>query len=304
MRTYRALGKKREGHGKFCTFPVSSAGKAGSSRETLEQKIVWQLVLLSAFIFWNWKSSFYPALHEVWEVLSQLLLLCIAEVCRASGVPVAWIQGSPASQPPSQPCQSGACGGRGGRIIPVRLEHKVHLMQSVSSELPFTLLQLILFIIIIDRRKVQPSCWAQRSEGSRRVKRFVPLSKPAIVLSLAHALYFTCLFWASCCCSHYSCWQVAFLATWNHCLWLETLWVQYEEGTDCWIFKNKLFHLKHENALCSSYTSLLGDSDWPSHALFLCSEGTMLTVGQKPSLSFAEHMKAHFRRMPYCTAEV
>lgn len=146
-------------------------------------------------------------------------------------------------------------------------------MQPASSELPFTLPLLLLFIIIIDRRKVQPSCSAQRSEGSRRVKRLVPLSKPALVLSLAYALYSSWLFWASCCCSHYNCWQVAFLATWNHSLWLETLQVRYEEGTDCWIFKNKLFRLKYENALCSSYTSLLGDSGWPSHALFLCSKG-------------------------------
>lgn len=57
-------------------------------------------------------------------------------------------------------------------------------MQLVSSEIPFTLLLSLLFIIIIDRRKVQPSCSVQRSEGSRRVKRFMPLRKPAIVLSL------------------------------------------------------------------------------------------------------------------------
>lgn len=116
-------------------------------------------------------------------------------------------------------------------------------MQCVSSEFPFTLLLLLLFIIIIDRRKVQPSCSVQGSEGSRRAKRFVPLSKPAIVLSLAYALYFTCLFWASCCCSHYNCWQVAFLATRNQGLWVETLGVQYKEGTDCRIFKINYFVL-------------------------------------------------------------
>lgn len=37
-------------------------------------------------------------------------------------MPVAWIQGSPASQPPSQPCESGGCGGEVGKVILVHLE--------------------------------------------------------------------------------------------------------------------------------------------------------------------------------------
>lgn len=68
-----------------------------------------------------WKLLLSPTPCGLGRYLSQLLLLCIAEVCRASGLPVAWIQGGPASQPPSQPCKSRACGGRGGQSNPCAL---------------------------------------------------------------------------------------------------------------------------------------------------------------------------------------
>lgn len=70
------------------------------------------------------KQEKLPLHHTPWSLgryPSQLLLPCTAGVCRASGMPVAWIQGNPASQAPSQPRESGGCGGRGGQSNPCAL---------------------------------------------------------------------------------------------------------------------------------------------------------------------------------------
>lgn len=112
----------------------AALGRPGSPRETGSPRRPWNMLSLMES---NFPTCFTLCLYSLkleklllsptpWSLgryLSQLLLLCIAKVCRASGLPVAWIQGSPASQPPSQPCESrGPWWGEVDKVIPVDLE--------------------------------------------------------------------------------------------------------------------------------------------------------------------------------------
>lgn len=122
MRVYTALRNKS--HSKFCGLFLAPSqvvekqvapGRSGNGLLLSEGSYRSYFVLclyslkleklLLSFCLWSLGVGDLP----------QLLLLCMAEVCRASEMPVAWIQGSPASESPRQPCvREGLQGERWG----------------------------------------------------------------------------------------------------------------------------------------------------------------------------------------------
>lgn len=88
------------------------------------QKVVGDLALLSAFILYNWKSSFSPALCEVWGCTCPSWSSCaLQRFAEPQGCPLPGYRAALHLSPPASPVKAGDCGGgEVGEFSPVHLE--------------------------------------------------------------------------------------------------------------------------------------------------------------------------------------